>query len=492
MNFMEMLGINATEPTTQPTQTGMNGIVEPVPQDMQGLQVPPKDEAEVMERVSLWEKIHQRVKSDKNLQRTMAMMGGYLMQPVAPGQTSLGHLGGALNYGMTAYDLGEQSQREAEQQALENARKERESQSAIERNTAETERTRALTQTEDASRESAVTKLKHEAEAAGLALKKAKRDDEVAEILSGYERTRAEILKGLPGETVRKSVMDELESKGVENALKRAIATKEGAEAEYYRRKGSGADVAMTAWQLFRMAAMQSDETIKDTAARELVTRVEAYRRGNKDKKGQELSEQVALEDLGIPLDEYAKAAARLKVKGAKGGEAEPKPEQKPAPGGGKAQPKVEKFDREGNPIGGAAKPPPEAAAPAQGAANLPKNTVVQQDSEYATRRQAVANAVAALDKAMNPAAAKNLLEQYGELLTPLEKAKLIPAASSVKNASPAEPKSVSNMPTSEPDIVRTAATNEDALIILDWYMKNQPGKVVRVDVIPDKPKGKK
>lgn len=134
------------------TPDNLAQAVFPTPQNTPT--APPKDQVELQQRAGVWSQILTKVRDDPGIQAMLFHMGTSLMQPIEPGQTRLGHLGHAMNVGMTAM-RGTQSYGDAQQLRLrEEARKEQET-------AAGTGLTRAQTTTEQGrpSLQSAQTRL---------------------------------------------------------------------------------------------------------------------------------------------------------------------------------------------------------------------------------------------------------------------------------------------------------------------------------------------
>lgn len=110
----------------QQNQAGYAQVTNPAP-DVSSIQKPAATPQELEQRKARW----MEVLTNPNFIRAAGYMGTSLMQPIAPGQTKMGHLGQALNVGNAAFQMGEYAQFEQDMKQKEEARKAAESQANI-------------------------------------------------------------------------------------------------------------------------------------------------------------------------------------------------------------------------------------------------------------------------------------------------------------------------------------------------------------------------
>lgn len=217
MDWTQMVGQTQNPAQTPPVDNSFSLAQQPLPQDVAAAMTPPSSPEEFEARKAGWATVMEKLK-DPNVQRALSYAGTYLMQPIPFGQNALGHLGGAINIGLTAYDMGKQ--------ALLNEEKLR---TAMEHGRAQTEDVKAKTESTKLSNEKtrqtmqdAIAEIKTHAKKAELELKTATRKDEVDAILSKYETRKAQILNSFSDDDIALQVSDTLQKQGIENDLKKA------------------------------------------------------------------------------------------------------------------------------------------------------------------------------------------------------------------------------------------------------------------------------
>jgi hypothetical protein len=235
------IALQQAQAAPQPQFTAMSQPIDPA---VQQIMQPAKSPEEVESRKAGWLEVMQKAMADPNISRALMFFGATAAGPRNSGESGMGHFGRAALTGRTAYDFGLEAERN---RALRESKERREQEAHtvnVESTRASTEGTRARTAATqldtDFNRQTMqdrVGKIKTEAEAASLALSKAKSQEEVDRIKRGYEKKRNEILAGVPDATIRKSVEDELNKQGIENKLRSAQAASAGASAAYYGSK---------------------------------------------------------------------------------------------------------------------------------------------------------------------------------------------------------------------------------------------------------------
>lgn len=453
-DLSKILGIAPTAPSTP--QSGLQQAMNPMPPEVNASMTPPKDETDLQTRVNGWGQVIERIKTDPNLQRSLMMMGSYLMQPIQPGQSALGQFGGGVAFGSAAYQMGQSAETEAQLAEREQRMKEAESRSQIELRGAQAEGAQLENVRTRRTMESAVAKVIAEADRTLLEVEGMKKDVPLKDKQREFELRKQEILAGLPDTKLRAQAEAEIDKSTIVNELNKALTTKATAEAgeaeargKYY--ESGGAKGAMTAYELWRISQMQSNEQVKLQTAQGLVNAV-GTAMTTKDKKGKTPSLEDVLLMNGIKLEDYLEAKATVEVKGgrgAKGGaetvkeysakdEAEAERITKEATARGEkfkvtvAKPKgtVEKYDREGNPLGApSAVPSGRPLVPGiqevrseMGATNVPSGAIVQKDSEYALRKKALTDALDLIGSRMTPSQARSLLASHGDVMSPGQK----------------------------------------------------------------------
>lgn len=210
MDFTQALGSGIQAPPPQPSTFA--GMQSPEPSQMlNSIQKPAASPEEFQKRQSLWAEVVQRVNTDPNLRQAMLMMGVHLAQPTPPGQTTFGHAMQALGTGASAYNAGEYTQWAQKQQEAEAARKQAESQATVAHTQAATKNVQAATALAEGTQQLKIDQLKTQNEAALVALEKAKDDNAISKIENELKKRRADIMSSIPDETLRKSMLADLE-----------------------------------------------------------------------------------------------------------------------------------------------------------------------------------------------------------------------------------------------------------------------------------------
>lgn len=93
--------------------------------------MPPKDDAELQQRVTGWRAVMDRLAKDPVAQMALFRFGTQMMRPVQPGQTNLGHVAGALDVGATTAQLMQQEQTQQQTVSAETARRAKETEAQV-------------------------------------------------------------------------------------------------------------------------------------------------------------------------------------------------------------------------------------------------------------------------------------------------------------------------------------------------------------------------
>lgn len=92
---------------------------------------PPKDQAEYTQRVGMWQQFQDKMKNDPAARFALAQVASHLLQPIQPGQSTLGHIGQAFGLGTNAYALANAQQQETARAEQELAMRGRESDARV-------------------------------------------------------------------------------------------------------------------------------------------------------------------------------------------------------------------------------------------------------------------------------------------------------------------------------------------------------------------------
>lgn len=110
-----------------------------------GVVAPPKDQTEYQNRVGMWQQFQEKVKTDPAFRFALMQGAVQMLQPIQPGQSTLGHVGQAFGHGAQAYALANQSMSEQDRAQQELDMKQRESGARVENTQAQTNMTREQT-----------------------------------------------------------------------------------------------------------------------------------------------------------------------------------------------------------------------------------------------------------------------------------------------------------------------------------------------------------
>lgn len=113
LDFMMPAAQNAPQAQIEPMQAAPQGYAAmqaPVPPEVQQMNQPAQSPEDLSTRVQGWMEVVKRVTSDPNLMRAVGYFGNAAMQPRAPGQSTMGHLGQAMMVGRSAYDFGNEAE----------------------------------------------------------------------------------------------------------------------------------------------------------------------------------------------------------------------------------------------------------------------------------------------------------------------------------------------------------------------------------------------
>lgn len=249
MDFTQMLG-QSQQPIQQTApQPGFAGVTQPTDPTVAQIATPATNPAEVQERAGLWQQVAQRFQTDPSLRQAMMMMGAHLAQPNQPGETTLGHIGQSVALGGQVYNAGEYTKYEQQRQASEDLRKQKESESTIALQGAQTQgavataaNTKAGTpgvaaraqvdvntveaQTQKA--QSAAQQAATDAANSKFALDKATSQEEVDKINRENEKRAATIKASVPDKALQKAALAEVEAAGLkaEEATARIAASR--------------------------------------------------------------------------------------------------------------------------------------------------------------------------------------------------------------------------------------------------------------------------
>lgn len=94
---------------------------QPVPPEVEAMHRPAATPAEVEVRKQGWMQVVQRAVQNPNLMRAIGMFGAQLAQPMAPGQSGAGHWSNAIQLGTTAYQFGEEAERQRARETQQDA-----------------------------------------------------------------------------------------------------------------------------------------------------------------------------------------------------------------------------------------------------------------------------------------------------------------------------------------------------------------------------------
>lgn len=179
----------------------VNGQQQQAPQQMEGVG-PPKDQAEFQNRVSAWQQFQDRVKNDPSFRFGLMQAATHLMQPINPGQTTLGHIGQALSTGTQSYALANQAMSREQATQRELTMKEAESGAKVEQSKASTKLTNEQAATEptrraqlDAQRRNAESEISVRAQELPVKLDKYKAEGNYYGALAEFNKNKADIEK---------------------------------------------------------------------------------------------------------------------------------------------------------------------------------------------------------------------------------------------------------------------------------------------------------
>lgn len=277
----------------------MAGVLNPVPPEVQQLNQPTANPAEVQARTQGWMEVVKRVTSDPNLMRAVGYFGTAAMQPMAPGQSTMGHLGQALMLGRTAYDFGQDA---AYQRALNERkllREEKESDATIGLRKAQTAGAEASTvgQLEQneitrATKQSTIDKAREEVELTKQRLANAKTEADKLKIELDAQKRREAFIASVPG-AEKAAVLAELQKPGAE--LKR-IAAQTG-------QAGAAAAASSAHARLYGAQAAEQETENKDLAN---MTPEERRQQRQQKRAGANVSAQVQSMDRVAALFKQA------------------------------------------------------------------------------------------------------------------------------------------------------------------------------------------
>ena len=226
-SLAEILFGQPSQPSPSPApnmSTGYSAMQQPMDSNVSSMFQPTNDPAAIEARKQGWLDVIRKSMSDPNVSRAMAFMGAQLLQPRAVGQTGLGQFGSAYVTGRNAYDYGRQAEMERQLRLLKESRDQAQAQATLESTRAGTEGQTLSNQFTRDTMQSKVDKVRVEAEKAALELSTAKSDADVANIMRGYQKRRAQVLADIPDAKMLSAVYAEIGKQGVENDLRVAQA----------------------------------------------------------------------------------------------------------------------------------------------------------------------------------------------------------------------------------------------------------------------------
>lgn len=216
------------------------GMTQPQDPTLTAINKPAQTPAEVETRKSGWQAVWDKFTTDPNLQRAMLMVGAHMMQPLAPGQTTMGHLGQSLALGSQAINAGEYANYEKSRQDTKDQQETAESGARVAASKASTAETQARTpgtiadsKVKTDTAQARIDEANTASATAKLALAKATSQEEVDKIQRDLDKHKLQIEQAVPDAVRKKAVMAELEAAGLkaDEAKARINASKAAAGA---------------------------------------------------------------------------------------------------------------------------------------------------------------------------------------------------------------------------------------------------------------------
>lgn len=281
LDYAQMLGIQPQAPQVAAPQYAP--MMQPAPeQNVEALYHQPTTNLQEIEtRKAGWLEVIQRLTSDPNLMRAVGMFGAQAMQPLAPGQTTMGHLGNAWMVGRSAYDFGKDAEFQRAMLARREGRAEESHRATMETHAATLPGVRAESSVKVATVQDQIDKAKLEVDRTRQLLENAKSEGEAKKIELEAAKRREAIIRALPEGTEKNAIIAEFKKAELEN--NRIIAAT----------KASGAQAAAAS---ATAAKTGTENRILQQEEKDLAAMTPEERRAYRARKGQ-TSAQVQMAD---------------------------------------------------------------------------------------------------------------------------------------------------------------------------------------------------